>query len=374
MIIVCICLAVLILYLLSNSRSDYYVYRSETATESNDDVSYATFAEGYVKYSKNGIEYQKRFGQAEWNVSVSFREPYLVTSKAYILLADKNGNSLMVFNTSGKVYEMTLKYPIVQADISDQGVVEVILQGSESHYIQVYDKEMTLIADMKSSLDETGYPLDAALSSDGTKMAVSYLAIDGTTSKTTLAVYDFSRQLQSNDVNLAGGFEFENYLIPKVSFVEKNILAAFGETDTYYYNVSDEPQPIKEVHFDEEIESIFIGDNYIGYVLDNSEKIEEGKYRIVLFSKRGEEKLNMDIDMEYESIALKSGQILAVKDNQLTIVSTAGRILFQNAIEGTSIEEIMPSTGWRRYHVIFRDKTVTMQLRLWGSGEQEGKE
>lgn len=364
----------LIIYLLNNSRCEYYTYKEEVKTEDNDAVAYETFAEGYIKYSKNGIEYQKKFGTAEWNIPLSFRNPVLVKAEPYVLLADKGSNVLLFFDVKGKAGELTLKYPIIQAGISERGIVEVILQGEESNFIQIYDKNGALIADMKSSVDETGYPVAAAISPDGTRLAVSYFAIDGMSSKTTVAFYDFSKQLQTDDVTLVGGFDYEDFMIPELQFIGKDTLVAFGESATYYYNIADEPKVEKEVKFNEEIQSIFISDKYIGYVLDHSEHPEEGRYRICLYTKSGGKKLDTSLDMNYESIAMKGKQIIAVKDNECTIINIGGKVLFQEKLEGNSIETVLPAGGWRTYHVIFRDKTVKMKLRFWDSNAQKKQE
>lgn len=47
---------------------------------------------------------------------------------------------------------------------------------------------------------------------------------------------------QSDDVTLKGGFDYESALIPKLSFVNKNTVAAFGNSATYFYNIEDTPK------------------------------------------------------------------------------------------------------------------------------------
>ena len=97
-LVIIILFVVLILYMLNNSRCEYYIYKEETETENNDNVQYEPFANGYIKYGQNGIEYQRNFGVAEWNIPVSFQNPFLVKAEPYILLADKGGNTLMLFD------------------------------------------------------------------------------------------------------------------------------------------------------------------------------------------------------------------------------------------------------------------------------------
>lgn len=66
---------------------------------------------------------------------------------------------------------------------------------------------------MRSSIEEKGYPITAAISPNGTQLAVSYYSINGNTSKTSIAFYDLSRQLQSDSIPLKGGFDYTNTII-----------------------------------------------------------------------------------------------------------------------------------------------------------------
>ena len=373
-LVIIILFVVLILYMLNNSRCEYYIYKEETETENNDNVQYEPFANGYIKYGQNGIEYQRNFGVAEWNIPVSFQNPFLVKAEPYILLADKGGNTLMLFDVNGQVKDFTVRYPVIQAGVSEKGTIEVILQGEGSNLIQMYDVEGNLVADMRSSVDETGYPLTAAVSPDGSKLVVSYLAIDGMSSKTTVAFYDFSRQLQTEGMSLAGGFDYEDFLIARLHFIDNNTLVAVGESATYYYDVSGEPEMKKEITFEQSIESIFLGEKCIGYVLDNSENPDEGRYRICLYNKSGGKKLDTDIDMNYDSIEMQGKQIIAVQNNECTIINTRGKILFQDELDGNAIEAILPMGGWRTYQVVFQDKIAKMQLRFWGSDAENEQE
>ena len=358
-------LAAAVFYVFQNSRCEYYTYKEESQTESNNDAEYTLFADGYIKYSGNGVEYQKKFGTSEWNVPLSYQNPFLEQSDTYLLLADKGKNKLTIFDVNGKVEELTFKYPVVQAGISNQGIIEVILEGETSSFIQVYDKEGNIIADMKSSVDETGYPVSAAISPDGTQLSVSYFSIKGMTSKTTVAFYDFRKQLQTGEVSLKGGFDYDDLMIPRLCFVKKNVLAAFGENKTFFYSSEEEPEQIKEIVFDKNIESIFFGEKHIGYILDNSDNTDEKRYRICLYNKSGEKQLDTDVDMNYDTIRMIGKEIFAVRDNECTILNTKGRVLFQEKLDGSSIETIMPASGFRTYHVIFRDKVVKMSLRFW---------
>lgn len=361
-----IILVLIVIIILQNSRCYYYVYKEENEMENSAEVTYEPFAKGYIKYSGDGAEYQKRFGRAVWNVPVSYQHPFSAQSSSYFLLADKSSNVVTVLDENGLVNTLTLKYPVMQAGVSKQGIIEVILAGDGISYVQMYDKEGTMIADMKASVDETGYPLACAISPDGTKLAVSYYSIAGTDAKTSLAIYDFSRQVQGNNVGLLGGFEYKDILIPKLSFTDNKTLAAFGQDRTFFYDVSDAPKLSRTLEFGDTIESVFEGKNRIGYVLDNKDNVSEGRFRLCLYNKKGFQKLDVPIDMNYDVIRMMGNQIIAYRDNECTIINTDGKILFQEALSGNGICSILPAFGWRSYYVVFRDRSVKMQLRFWG--------
>ena len=364
----CILVLILIVFLMiQNSRCRYYVYSEARDSESSNEVTYETFAGGYIKYSADGVEYQRQFGRAVWNVPVRYEHPYSARSSAYFLLADKKSNVLMIFDRRGKVNSLTLKYPVLQAGISDQGIIEVILDGGDSSFVQMYNKDGSMIADMKTSVDETGYPVTAAISPDGTQLAVSFFAISGVNAKTKIAIYDFSRQLQNDTVNLKGVFEYKDYMIPKLTFTTGKLLAAFGEDKTFFYDISDKPELVRTLEFKERIESVFEGKRHIGYILQNTADPRQGRYLLCLYSRSGFKKLQVPVDMNYDKIRMVGSQILATRGNECTIINSRGRVIFQETLEGNGIESILPAFGWRSYHVIFRDRIVRMSLRFWGA-------
>ena len=88
----------IVAYILFNSKCNYYTYKDKVDTEDSGDVSYENFDEGYLKYSSNGIEYQKQFGRAEWNIALSYEHPFLAKSDSYAVLGDKGENTLILLN------------------------------------------------------------------------------------------------------------------------------------------------------------------------------------------------------------------------------------------------------------------------------------
>lgn len=356
-----------IFYVIQQSRCNYYKYKEEIKTEQNSDVYYETFAKGFLKYSNNGIEFQKEFGTARWNIALSYNKPFLAKSSRYIFLGDKGGNQAILFDTEGEVQRYTFKYPIVQLDVAENGNIVVILQADDCNYVEVYTQDGAIIAETKTTLDETGYPLAAALSPDGTELAVSYYVVEDLVGKSRVTFYDFSRQLQQDSIPLKGGFDYENALVPKLQYLKTNRMIAYGNNATHYYNLAGEPREIKTIKFDAPIESVFSGDTYFGYVCKNGEdKEKEGKYQIYLYNKNGNRRLSAALDLDFDKIFMVGNEIVATKDNICTIINANGNILFQGTLEGGRIERVLPCPGWRTYRVVFENKIVRLQLSFFG--------
>ena len=365
--------ALLILYMIQQSRCEYYIYKEEVKTEENGGVTYDTFSDGYLKYSSYGIEYQKPYGMARWNVALSFSKPFLAMSDQYVLLGDKGGNKAILFDESGMVQEYTMKYPIIQLDVSDNGNVVAILQKDDVNYIYIYSKDGTQIADTRITVDDTGYPVTAAISPDGSKLAVSFYVVEELSGKSRMAFYDFSQQVSQETNPLTGGLDYEGTLIPKLEFLSNDRLLAYGADTSYYYDLSDTPRELKKIHFDSQIESVFSGAHYFGYVCDNVDS-SEGRFRIYLYNHRCQKKMETTLDMSYNDIKLIGDDIVATRDNELTIINKHGKILFQGELDGGNIENVLPCFGWRTYRIVFSDKIVKMQLSFFNADAIIGTE
>ena len=353
-----------IFYVIQQSRCSYYKYKEEVKTEPNSDVFYETFAGGFLKYSNNGIEYQKEFGLASWNIALSYNKPFLAKSSRYIFLGDKGGNQAILFDTEGEVQRYTFKYPIVQLDVAENGSIVVILEADDCNYVEVYTRDGAIIAETKTTLDETGYPLAASLSPDGTVLAISYYVVEELIGRSRVTFYDFSRQLQQDTIPLMGGFDYENALVPKLQFLKTSRMIAYGNNTSHYYDLSGEPREIKTIKFDTPIESVFSGDSYFGYVCKNDED-KDGDYQLSLYNKNGNRRLSTALDIEFDKIFMVGNEIVATKDNICTIINQNGNILYQGTLEGGRIGKVLPCPGWRTYRVVFENKIVKMQLSFF---------
>ena len=163
------------------------VYRSENSGNS----SYKEFADGVLKYSRDGISFLNRKGEEEWNQSYQIQNPVITVYGESAAVADKGGNSIEVFTKEGLKGEIETTRPIEKIAVSSQGIVAAILKDDASPQIICYDAAGNVLAELSASLTGTGYLLNISLSDDGTILLVSYLVIQNGKASTNVYYYNF---------------------------------------------------------------------------------------------------------------------------------------------------------------------------------------
>ena len=175
---------------------------------------------------------------------------------------------------------------------------------------------------------------------------------------------DAYNDINEPELSIEEGFNYKDIFMPRLTFVDDHIMAAIGDGMTCYYKVGAQAREFKKVTFKQDIDSIFLGDGYIGYVLENEEDPEEGRRILMLYNKKGVRKMEKALDMDYDTIRIMDKQIIGIYNEECTILNRKGVVLYQGRLDEGSIQEILPVRGWRRYKVIFDNKIADMQLQF----------
>lgn len=258
----------------------YRSFKVLAITEKTDDVSvnYQVMGDGLIRYSKDGASYLDQNGNVVWNQSFDMNNARVETCGNYMAIADIGSNQIRLFNANGQVGSVDALYPISTVKVSQQGVVAAILSDSSQQYITLYDSNGSDLVKIKATISKTGYPVDLALSKDGTKLAVSYLKVSGGSMSTQIIFYRFGKTDESINC-VQGSYQYDS-IFPKVEFINNTTMVAFGETGFEIYAMRDEgPEVVLEKTFDDDIKSIFYNEQYIGFVFrnQNSDADEESE-------------------------------------------------------------------------------------------------
>ena len=272
-LIVLIILAVCGTYLLLKNQSYGH---ARTAAEYSSDISdtsnYAQFANGIVRYNRDGVAFLNNKNEEQWIQPTQLQNPVITVKEESFAVADNGGNNILVFSEEGLRGEIETTLPIEKISISDQGIVSVLMRNGSTPSIITYDAAGNILAEIQITQGTMGYPTAMEMSDDGNTLAVSYLYLDGVNIKSRVIYYNFGEAGQENADNIVSSEEYDNTVMADIFFMGGGRSVAVGDNSFVIYRGTDTPQPEKTIVIDQEIQSVFHSDRYIGFVLLNEQK------------------------------------------------------------------------------------------------------
>jgi len=247
-------------------------------------VGYEHFGENVIKYSHDGASYLDKTGKEVWIDSFEMNNPKAYISGDYACVYDAQGTQIRIYNETGQTGVATTLMPITKAVVAEAGNCAAILEDADAAYINFYKKDGTeQDISIKTRLAGDGYPMDLALSPEGTQLITAFAYLDGAVMKSKVVFYDFSEIGKNVPNRLVGGFEepFEDAMIARVRFLNSTYSYAVADTGVYFFsskNISS-PELIKEPETGERIESIMNYGDELAVVYSDLETDEEIKER-----------------------------------------------------------------------------------------------
>ena len=331
---------------------------AQYAADISDTSNYAQFADGIVRYNRDGVAFLDKKNEERWIQPTQIQNPVIVVRDESFAVADNGGNSILVFSEDGLKGEMETTLPIERISISDQGIVSVLLRNEMSPTIMTYDATGNILAEMQISTGTTGYPTAMEMSGDGTTLAVSYLVLDGTAIRSRVVYYNFGEAGQENTDNIVFSEEYDNTIMGEIFFMGDDRSVAVGDDSLVIYRGTDAPEVVKTITLDQEIQSVFHSDQYIGLILLNREK---SGYELRLYNRIGEPMISREIPGMYDNAKIDGDEIIMYEGSRCCIATVTGIIKFDGDL-GVDALEMFRAFGVNRYYVMSVDELRVIYL------------
>ena len=177
-----------------------------------------------------------------WNQTYEMQAPMVDFCENYAAIADKKGDRIYIMDLSGPCGEIETSMPIQRIEVASQGLVAVLMEQNGTGYIQMYDKSGTFLAEGEVHTENSGYPLDIAISNDGKKLAVSLLDVNKGNVNTTITFFNFDAMGQNEIDNIVGQYSYADMVVPKVEFLTNDVMVAFGSQKAVVFEGAQKPQ------------------------------------------------------------------------------------------------------------------------------------
>lgn len=319
-------------------------YKIRGATESN----YKEFARGVLKYSRDGISYLDKNGEEKWNQPCQIKSPFVDVNEVSVVVADKGGNDIMVFQEDGLKGEIQTTLPIEKVSVSEQGIVSAILKNGSSPSIVCYDTAGNILVEHKATLNGKGYPLDVAISPNGEVMQVVYLYIREGKLVSKVGYYNFGKSGGEKTDHEVTNREYKDSIVASGFFLNQSVSAVVGDNCLTIFKGKEEPEEVTTVTVEKEIQSVFHNEKYIGMILRN-----EGKsgYEICLYNTSGKKVMAKDFTDGYKNAKISGNQVILYDGKKCSIFLRSGVHRFEGEMSN-HILEIIPIAGANKYIVM----------------------
>lgn len=321
-----------------------------------------------LKYSNDGAFYTTAGNELIWNQTFEMQKPIVATCEGYVAFADENEQEIYVLNTDGSQGIIDTNMQIQKIAVARQGTVAALMKNKDVNYIALYNKDGECLAEGALHMENSGYPMDITLTSDGKKLGVSVLDVNSGSTNTTVYFYNFDTAGQNEIDNIVNKCAYKDTVMAQLICTNGNRIIGFADNGIYIYDGSPKPEEKKVIPVSAEIKSVFYDDSYFGIVTgDEKEKTR----RITVYDMGGSEKMSENLDISYDRIYfLENHEICIQSSEQCEIFTLHGVKKFQSSFEGKKLQYVMSRNGVRNYLFLVEGETEQIRCRFFSSARK----
>ena len=340
---------------------DDYEVRDEIDRKSSESTQYQMFGDCLLEYSSDGISCIGRDGQIIWNQSFEMTSPKVQICEKYLVVYDAVGTKLFILTETGLQKSLEMTSPIQTVCIANQGTVAVLMKENQESLVKLFDKKGNELANGKFYGDKGGFPIDIALSHDGTKLAVDMVDVTAGQVSTTISFYNFGSVGQSEIDNNVGTYTFKGLLVPSIDYVSDSRMIGMGTGKMLVFDGTQKPELSREIEIEEELLSYFHNDKYVGVVYDNVEV--ENSWHIKVMDMRGKTIMENDTTIPYDTIEFLSNNEICVRNATKCEIFTIHSIKKFAYEFDKELYKVFAMDGGQDYTFIFKDTIEEVKLK-----------
>lgn len=240
-------------YLLRNIdfSSNVSLFAGDTIYYNGDDDSEFGFVSGGLAVVSDArVFVTDRASGTTFSQHHGYKAPRLVSSEKYMLVYDRSGSSLSVYNAFSHLKSFEYHGTVVAADTANDGTVAVAVMGEDNYYstVYVYNASFELV----NTISKYKYVTTLALSENGDALAVGSVYADiGGEIQSELVYLEVGKKQETAKVTL------ENEAIWQISFFDNDGFAVMTDKAALFYD--DDGDALKRVEYPATPSGSFVG-------------------------------------------------------------------------------------------------------------------
>lgn len=362
LLVVAVVGAVLALVAVQAKRHIYTGYETVSSVnrETSSDATDVRLKNGILTYSKDGAHCTDAKGNIKWNQTYVIQDVQLALCRDVAAIGSYNGREIYVQNAEKQLGTITTTMPIRNLTVAETGRVTAVLADTDVTWLKTYETDGTESYTGQAHMNDGGYPISICLSPDGELLAISYLYVDAGVVKTSVVFYNFGPVGENQSDYLVSAYSYSDLIVPKVQFMNNDTAFAVGDSRLMIYTGSQKPVTAGEYLYEEEIQSVFYSDKYVGLVFLSDQT--ESKYRIDVYNTSAAKVGSYYFDVDYTDIFFEDDDMVIYNDAECQIFMTDGVEKYHGNFN-KSVRLMLPAGGSYKYYLVTENTIDTIQLK-----------
>lgn len=324
------------------------------------DSTLVPFSGYLLTYSKDGAGCMDIRGNAVWNQTFEMQNPIVDVCKNVVAIGDYNGRTIYVMNTSGVMGSITTSRPVRDFCVASNGVVAAVLDDTDATWIYLYDSQGKELVYFRTTMKDSGYPVNVSISPNGELVCVSYLFVDSGQMKSSVAFYNFGAVGQNNTDNYVSGYDYVDTVVPFTRFLDNQSVFGVSDDRIMFFGGSQKPVSVAEKLLDEEVRGVYYGSEYVGLVFNSKES--GSRYRLDVYHKSGEFVRSIEYDIDCRDIVFHEDEIIIYNESDCRIYNSKGLQKYAGKFNKTALM-LIPQNASYTYMVVTPESIDKIELR-----------
>lgn len=351
LVILLLAVAAVAAYQFSSHRHTYTSYEVTDRYKAKDitGTMYQKLGNHFVKYGSDGVTLVDGRGKTQWSSAYTIETPMTSTCGQTMMIYEEQGYQVIVLDKEGVIGNFKTDLPIMKGKVAKNGVSALMLKDDSGARIRLCSTDGTALAEIKTTLEEKGYPLALDLTDDAKKLVLSLVRVGSGTIDSTIAFYDFSSTAESAKEHKTGSFDYKDEVFPEVFFASDSTSAAIGDSGFVIFSDSSEAKVKKEVQLGTEVVSAFHDDSCLGFVLPGT--LSDKRYMLRVYRYNGSVLSETPFGEGYSQIKMDSGEILLNNSGHVMAFTPKG-VLRLNSDTKSRVDAFVKIPGFRKYAIL----------------------
>lgn len=328
----------------------------QTASESTD----MRLQNSILTYSKDGAHCTDSKGDVKWNQTYEIQDIKIETCQNVVAIGNYNGREIYIQNTEKQLGTINTTMPIRNLTVSATGIVTAVLADTDVTWVNTYNAEGENIFSGQVRMQNSGYPGAISLSPNGELLGVSYVYVDAGVLKSDVAFYNFGAVGDNYSDQLVSVYSYSDLLVPEIQFMNDSTAFAVGDSRLMIYTGDQKPVSAAEHLYDQEVQSVFYSDKYIGLVFISDK--EDYRYRFDVFDSSAEKVGSYYFNIEYTDIFFGQDNFTVYNETEC-IIMTFDNVEKYNGYFSKAVNLMLPTGTAYKYLLVTDNSIDTIQLK-----------